>query len=157
MPTTSVTEQVVTSRDAEATRDLGRRLADAARAGDIVALHGELGAGKTQLVKGFALGLGVEDTVNSPSFVLMGEYLGRLPLFHIDLYRLDGPADAVGGGLVDERQETGVTVVEWAERLGAALPGERLDVEIDGTGEEPRTIRLRATAGTYDRYLEAIA
>jgi tRNA threonylcarbamoyladenosine biosynthesis protein TsaE len=127
-----------------------------ARAGDLVALYGELGAGKTQLVKGVAAGLGVVDTVSSPSFVLMGEYEGRLPLFHLDLYRLDGPADVIGGGLLDERQVTGLTIVEWAERLGPSIPGARLDIWIDGTGDAPRRIRLRATSDAYARYLEAV-
>ena len=74
----------------------------------------------------------------------MAEYAGRLPMFHIDLYRLDDAADALAGGLLDERQLEGVALVEWAERLGPALPRARLDVVIDGTGDEPRRIALRA-------------
>ena len=74
--------------------------------------------------KGFAAGLGVTDTVSSPTFVLMAEYAGRLPLFHLDLYRLDDAADALAGGLLDERQAEGVTLVEWAERLGAGAARE---------------------------------
>ena len=101
----------------------GPRLARVARPGDSCCLWGELGAGKTQLAKGFGAGLGVTDTVNSPTFVLMAEYEGRLPLFHLDLYRLADADDALAGGLLDERQATGVTLVEWPERLGDALPG----------------------------------
>ena len=137
------------------TRTLAARLAAVARAGDLVCLVGELGAGKTQFAKGFAVGLGVEDTVSSPTFVLMAEYAGRLPLFHLDLYRIEDAADAVSGGLLDERQADGVTLVEWAERLGDALPQGRLDVLIDGTGDEPRGITLRALDPAYARYLEA--
>ena len=73
----------------------------------------------------------------------MAEYAGRLPLFHIDLYRLADAADALAGGLIDDRQAAGVTLVEWPERLGPALPAERLDVVIDGSGDEPRRITLR--------------
>src|SRR4029077_10046592 len=114
-------ERHVVSGDAAATRELGARLAGAASAGDLICLRGELGAGKTQLAKGFGAGLGVTDTISSPSFVLMAEYVGRLPLFHIDLYRLDDAVDAVAGGLLDERQADGVTLIEWAERLRDAL------------------------------------
>jgi tRNA threonylcarbamoyladenosine biosynthesis protein TsaE len=142
--------------DAEAMRALGGALARVALAGDLVSLFGDLGAGKTQLAKGFAAGLGVTDIVNSPSFVLMAEYLGRLPLFHIDLYRLADGAAAIGGGLLDERQADGVTLVEWADRLGEALPGSRLDVHIDGTGDGPRAVRLIPSDARHGRYLEAI-
>jgi tRNA threonylcarbamoyladenosine biosynthesis protein TsaE len=109
----------------------------------VLCLEGELGAGKTQLAKGFGAGLGVTDPIVSPSFVLMAEYRGRLPLFHLDLFRLDGAADALEGGLLDERELAGVTLVEWAERLGSARPAGRLDVIIDGSGDEPRSIHLR--------------
>ena len=147
--------RVVTTRDARETRALGARLAAAARAGDLLCLIGDLGAGKTQLAKGFAEGLGIVDTVSSPTFVLMSEYAGRLPMFHVDLYRLDGAADALAGGLIDERQLEGVAVVEWAERLGDTLPVARLDVLIDGTGDDPRTITLVTADPAYARYLEA--
>jgi tRNA threonylcarbamoyladenosine biosynthesis protein TsaE len=142
--------------DAQAMRALGAALAEVAVAGDFVCLFGDLGAGKTQLAKGFAAGLGVADIVNSPSFVLMAEYLGRLRLFHIDLYRLADGAAAIGGGLLDERQADGVTLVEWADRLGDATPGSRLDVRIDGTGDGPRTVRLIPSDARHGRYLEAI-
>ena len=145
------------SRDAAATRELGARLAPAARAGDLVCLRGDLGAGKTQLAKGFGAGLGVTDTISSPSFVLMAEYAGRLPLFHVDLYRLADAADALAGGLLDERQADGVTLVEWPERMGPFLPAGRLDVMIEGSGDEPRTITLRAGDPGLSRYLEVLA
>lgn len=147
-------ERVVTTRDAAATRALAFELASVARPGDLVCLVGELGAGKTQFAKGFAAGLGVADVVSSPTFVLMAEYEGRLPLFHLDLYRLEDAADALAGGLLDDRQAAGVTIVEWAERLGSALPAARLDVVIDGTGDEPRRIALRTAHDAYRRYLE---
>ena len=150
-------ERRLVSGDAAATRELGARLAPAARAGDLVCLRGDLGAGKTQLAKGFGAGLGVTDTISSPSFVLMAEYAGRLPLFHVDLYRLADAADALAGGLLDERQVDGVTLVEWPERMGAFLPASRLDVMIEGSGDEPRTITLRAGDPGLSRYLEVLA
>jgi tRNA threonylcarbamoyladenosine biosynthesis protein TsaE len=144
----------VITHDAESTRALAAALATAARPGDLLCLWGELGAGKTQFAKGFGAGLGVPGTINSPSFVLMAEHAGRLPMFHIDLYRLADASDVLAGGLIDDRQADGITLVEWPERLGGALPDERLDVDIDGTGDAPRTIELRASTA-YQRYLAA--
>jgi tRNA A37 threonylcarbamoyladenosine biosynthesis protein TsaE len=85
----------------------------------------------------------------------MAEYQARLPLFHVDLYRLADGADALAGGVVDERQAAGVTLVEWPERLGDLLPARRLDVLIGGTGDEARRITLRATAPDLARYVDA--
>jgi tRNA threonylcarbamoyladenosine biosynthesis protein TsaE len=144
------------SPDPAATTRLGAALASVARAGDLVCLWGDLGAGKTHLAKAFGAGLGVTETIVSPSFVLMAEYEGRLPLFHIDPYRLADAADALAGGLIDERQADGVTLVEWPERLGDALPQARLDVHIDGSGDDPRTITLVAGTPDYARYLEVV-
>jgi tRNA threonylcarbamoyladenosine biosynthesis protein TsaE len=156
MATPVLLERNLVSDDAAATRELGARLAPAARPGDLVCLWGDLGAGKTQLAKGFGSGLGVSDTISSPSFVLMAEYAGRLPLFHVDLYRLADAGDALAGGLIDERQADGVTIVEWPERMGPFLPAARLDIRIDGTGDEPREIVLRAGEASLARYLEAL-
>ena len=149
-------ERIVVTRDAAATRALGAALATVARPGDLISLVGDLGAGKTQFAKGFGAGLGITDTIVSPSFVLMAEYRGRLPLFHVDLYRLADAAEALAGGLIDDRQVEGVTLVEWAERLADALPNERLEVLIDGAGDEPRRITLRPGDAGYLRYLEAM-
>src|SRR6478735_12335556 len=143
--------------DPESTSALGRSLASVARPGDLVCLWGDLGAGKTHLAKAIGAGLGVTDTITSPSFILMAEYPGgRLPLFHIDLYRLDDASDALAGGLIDDRQSAGLTLVEWPERLGPALPARRLDVVIDGSGDEPRAITVRAVGDGLGRYLEAV-
>jgi tRNA threonylcarbamoyladenosine biosynthesis protein TsaE len=156
MPSFAALERRVISTDPEMTRALGAALGGVAEAGDVVCLWGELGAGKTQFAKGFGAGLGVTATINSPSFILMAEYAGRLPLFHIDLYRLDGAEDALAGGLIDDRQSSGVTLVEWPDRLGPALPDGRLDVVIDGTGDEPRAITFRAGDPRVARYVEAV-
>jgi tRNA threonylcarbamoyladenosine biosynthesis protein TsaE len=150
-------ERVVVTQEAAETRALGAALAQAARAGDLLSLIGELGAGKTQLAKGFGAGLGVTDTIVSPSFVLMAEYRGRLPMFHLDLYRLSDAAEALAGGLIDERQGDGVTLIEWAERMADAMPAAHLDVIIEGAGDEPRTITIRAGTAEYSRYLDALA
>ena len=120
------------------TRALGRALGRAAQPGTVLALSGPLGAGKTQLAKGVAQGLDVQSVVNSPTFVLMNEHEGRLRLFHIDAYRLDDPEEALAAGLLDERQASGVTVIEWADRLDGWLPEERLDVRITAVPNDDR-------------------
>jgi tRNA threonylcarbamoyladenosine biosynthesis protein TsaE len=156
MPATTQQERHLVSPDPGTTTALGRTLAGAARAGDMVCLWGDLGAGKTHLAKAFGAGLGVAETITSPSFILMAEYAGRLPLFHVDLYRLADASDALAGGLIDDRQAAGVTLVEWPDRLGPALPAARLDVIIDGAGDEPRSITLRAHGDGPRRYLEVV-
>ena len=157
MPTSStLLERRVESPDPVATTALGLALAEAARPGDLVCLWGDLGAGKTHLAKAFGAGLGVVETINSPSFILMAEYAGRLPLFHVDLYRLADGTDAFAGGLIDDRQSTGVTLIEWPDRMAAVLPEERVDIHIDGTADEPRTITVRAGGAALRRYLDAV-
>jgi tRNA threonylcarbamoyladenosine biosynthesis protein TsaE len=145
---------VVTTRSEEQTRSLAEHLAAVAVAGDRVALIGPLGAGKTQFAKGFAIGLGVRQVVNSPSFTLMAEYDGRLPLFHQDLYRLTGAEEIVGGGLFDERQQEGVTLSEWAERLPAEIDPDRLTVRIEITGDQERRFTLLPGGPHHERYID---
>ena len=156
MPAATRDERRRTSPDPDATTSLGIAFGRVAQAGDVLCLWGDLGAGKTHLAKAIGAGLGVSETITSPSFILMAEYKGRLPVFHIDLYRLDYAYDALAGGLIDDRQVAGVTLVEWPERLGPALPARRLDVVIDGSGDEPRAITVRAVGDGFDRYLDAV-
>jgi tRNA threonylcarbamoyladenosine biosynthesis protein TsaE len=143
---------IVTAAAAE-TRARGRELGQAASAGAFLALIGPLGAGKTEMAKGVAEGLGVTTVVNSPTFVLMNEHQGRLLLFHIDAYRLADPEEAVAAGLLEERQAEGVTVAEWADRLDRWLPGDRLELRIEPDGElaDHRTITWRATGIEHAR------
>lgn len=156
MTASTLDRRVVVCPDPAATTSLGLALGAVAEAGDLICLWGDLGAGKTHLAKAIGAGLGVSDTIISPSFILMAEYQGRLPLFHIDPYRLTSAEDVLAGGLIDERQAAGLTLVEWPERLGDALPAPRLDVRIEGAGDEPRRIVLEALAPAYRRYLEAV-
>lgn len=113
----------------------------------MLALSGPLGAGKTQLAKGVAEGLGVTSVVNSPTFILMNEHEGRLRLFHVDAYRLGDPEEAMAAGLFDERQAAGVAVIEWADQLAGWLPDDRLEVAIATVPGEDRCRQLawRAT------------
>ena len=157
MSARTLLERQVVSPDPAATTLLGLDLDKAARPGDLICLWGDLGAGKTHLAKAIGAGLGVMDTMVSPSYILMAEYAGRMPLFHLDLYRLADTSDAFAGGLIDDRQSAGLTVVEWPDRMAAALPEARVDVVIEGSGDTPRMIRVRAGTPELRRYLEAIS
>ena len=143
------------TRSAAETGELGARLAAVARSGDRIGLIGELGAGKTVFARGFAYGLGVRAVVSSPSFTLMQEYTGRLPLFHMDVYRLAGSEDALAGGLLDERQEDGVSLIEWADRLDGPLAVLDATVRIDAAPGETRCIRVEAPDASGSRFVEA--
>lgn len=154
-PLTAAPTIVVQTSSVDQTRDFAAALAVVAQPGDRIALLGPLGAGKTQFAKGFARGLGVTEIVNSPSFTLMAEYAGRLPLFHQDLYRLTGAEEALGGGMVDERQLGGVTLTEWAERLPAEIDPERITVSIEVLGDDDRRITVAPSQVEQQRYVVA--
>jgi len=136
-----------------ATERLGERFAASLETGDVVALRGELGAGKTRFVTGLARGLTPAARVRSPSFTLVNEYAGRVPLFHLDLYRLDArEAERLG---LEEYAERGALVVEWGERLPAAwLAGALMLAFTVGEGDE-RTIAASAWGGRGRELLEA--
>lgn len=140
------------SRSPEQTAALGEQWALEARRGWVIGLSGELGAGKTQLVKGFARGLGITTRILSPTFALVNEYReGRLPLFHLDLYRLDDPEQIARAGLGEYLQPEGVTIIEWVERWvepgqtahpkpqAFASPFRRVFIDLPG-GENERRI-----------------
>ena len=127
----------------EETAAVGKRLAATLGAGDVVALTGELGAGKTCFVQGLTRGLGVEARATSPTFVLINEYRGRLPVHHVDAYRTAPATELIDLGLLELFDGDGVTVVEWADRAASLLPDRAIHVHIDGVGDEPRTITMR--------------
>lgn len=113
---------------------LGKRLLP----GDVLALFGDLGAGKTTLTKGIAAGMGLPDDIHSPTFTLIHEHRGRIPLYHVDLYRLVSEFEVEGIGIEEYIYGDGVTIIEWADRMKSMLPAERLDVEIKHAGEDAR-------------------
>ncbi|HEV8472692.1 MAG TPA: tRNA (adenosine(37)-N6)-threonylcarbamoyltransferase complex ATPase subunit type 1 TsaE [Methylomirabilota bacterium] len=133
----------VASRSPEDTQAAGERLAGTLGPGDVVALTGELGAGKTCFVQGLARGLGIQGGATSPTFVLVNEYRGRLPVHHVDAYRTESLSELLDLGLDEMFDGAGVTVVEWADRLGALLPARTVHVDIEGVGDEPRRITIR--------------
>ena len=144
----------ITTNSAEATRALGRKLGEALEPGACVALVGPLGAGKTQFVKGIASGAGVPDhvTVNSPTFVLVNEYTGRLHLYHLDAYRIGHAAELEALGFAEMTGAGGAVIVEWADRVTAILPDDHLAVHYEHAGETKR--RLTAVAcGEHSRRL----
>lgn len=112
------------------TRAVGRRIAALLGPGDLVLLAGDLGAGKTQLAKGIAEGLGVEEPVVSPTFTIAREYHGRVPMVHVDVYRLDRAQEVLDLGL-DEAGDEVVTVVEWGDVAGGYLQAERLEIRLE--------------------------
>jgi len=129
------------SRSCEDTRSAGRRLAADLRAGDCILLEGGLGAGKTEFARGLAEGLGVSpDEVRSPTFTLVNIYSGRLPVYHIDLYRIEKPTELRELGLEEILGTDGVAIVEWPERLGAYRPKRALTVHLKDLGGESREI-----------------
>jgi tRNA threonylcarbamoyladenosine biosynthesis protein TsaE len=148
----SVLEIVSTS--VEQTQELGARLGKIVQAGDVIALQGDLGAGKTNFVQGLARGLGITEDVNSPTFILANEYLsGRLALYHIDAYRVQDAAEAKGFGLDDYLYGDGVTVVEWAERVRAALPRDVLWIRFAYRDETTRALFVTAVGPSSARLL----
>ena len=146
----------ILSKNAEQTIALGERLAKYFKKGDIVCLEGDLGGGKTTLIKGVAKGLKIAaEKVNSPTFVLMNAYQGRLPLYHFDLYRLENTGEISAIGYEEFLYGDGVSVIEWAERLGALTPKEYLRVELKHKGENERSIKISAVGKKYHEYLGA--
>lgn len=142
----SIPTGVFVSNNEQETFDLGMRIGEQLRGGEILLLNGSLGAGKTVFVKGIAHALDVdEDDVSSPSFTLVNPYQGRLLLYHIDLYRLDEGASAAHAVDLDEllSDEEAVTIIEWAERMGRyPLPPTAFSISITGDGDAPRKISI---------------
>ena len=137
------TSQRLETRSVDETIDFGARLAAGLQHGDVLALSGALGAGKTALVKGIARGLGITRDVTSPTFTLVHEYGGgRLPLFHIDLYRLDSVGQALAIGIEEYLNGSGVTVIEWAEKVETLLPERARRIRVESLGENVRRIEV---------------
>lgn len=138
-------EILLCSPSEECSTLIGRRIGELLLPGDILALWGELGAGKTFLAGAIARGLGVppETRITSPTFTIINEYAARLRLYHLDLYRLSGPDDLETLPWQESIFGNGVAIVEWPDRLGRLIPAARWDIEISIAGEESRQILLR--------------
>ncbi|MDE2484101.1 MAG: tRNA (adenosine(37)-N6)-threonylcarbamoyltransferase complex ATPase subunit type 1 TsaE [candidate division NC10 bacterium] len=153
---TSVT--VYHSASPEQTRALGEAVGRLAGTGDVIALIGELGTGKTLFVGGLACGLGVDPAtyVSSPTFTIMHRYRGRLPLYHIDLYRIETPEAFAGLGLDEYLQGDGVAAIEWAEHGWGMLPKEMLTFRLRHTGSDTRAIEIVPVGDRYVRLVREL-
>ena len=145
--------KVFNSSGPEETQNLGRHIGETAKAGDVYLLSGRLGAGKTCLTQGIAWGLGINEYAVSPTFVFVREMYGRLPLFHVDLYRLDNAEGIDDLGLDEYFYGKGVSVVEWAEKGLNILPPENLQIKIDYIGETERRLALTPNGKRYRELL----
>ena len=132
----------LTAASPEETAAAGEALGRTLGPGDVVALYGELGAGKTCFTQGLVGGLDVSVWATSPTFVLVNEYRGRLPVHHVDAYRTTSLTELVDLGLLDLLGGDGVTIVEWADKAEPLLPERAVRVRIDGVGDEPRVIAI---------------
>ncbi|MBI4216835.1 MAG: tRNA (adenosine(37)-N6)-threonylcarbamoyltransferase complex ATPase subunit type 1 TsaE [Chloroflexi bacterium] len=137
------------TNSAKETQLLGARLGELARAGDVFLLIGELGVGKTNLAQGLARGLGVRDYAISPSFVVVREHQGRLPFYHVDLYRLQRLEEVEELGLGDYFYGQGVTAVEWADRALAAMPPEWLLIRMRHLSQNRRSLTFEPVGERY--------
>ncbi|MGH2830381.1 MAG: tRNA (adenosine(37)-N6)-threonylcarbamoyltransferase complex ATPase subunit type 1 TsaE [Actinomycetota bacterium] len=144
------------SRSPEDTRAIATALAQEFAPGDVVALSGDLGAGKTAFVQGAAAALGVQERVTSPSFVLVREYQGRLPILHIDVYRLGNLQELVDLGYEEFLDPNWVVFIEWGDAVGPLLPPEYLQVELSATGPDDRSIELVPHGPGWTRRLGAV-
>lgn len=132
------------------TRRLGTNLGRLAQPGDVILLTGDLGSGKTTLVQGISRGLGVREPARSPTFVLVSEHHGRLPLYHVDLYRVEGLEEAIDIGIEEFVEGEGVCVVEWADRVPDVFPLEHLSIHLEMTGARTRRLRISAKGARYE-------
>ena len=150
--------QKIISTSVTETFELGKKLGSMLQTGDIVAFTGDLGAGKTCCIQGIAAGLGVHDrkTVTSPTYTLIHEYQGRVPLYHFDVYRLAREDDLYDLGYEEYFYGNGVTVIEWADRIISFLPDEHLAVHVLIQPDQTRCISLHAGGGHYQQLVRSL-
>ncbi len=130
------------TKSPEETIELGRRIGKLLKKGDIIALQGTLAAGKTTITKGIAESLGVRETITSPTFCLISEYEGKMPLYHMDVYRLEGAEDFSNLGAEDMLYGNGVCLIEWSEKIMSELPPSAVVLKIEAESDGTRTITL---------------
>jgi len=149
---------VATTASVDATRDLGHAVSSLARPGDVIVLAGDLGAGKTAFVQGFGRGLGVPDRITSPTFTLVHVYEGRLPVHHLDVYRLEQLSEALDLGLPEMLDEGGVVLVEWGDAILPVLPHDFLEVRLTfGVGDDDRHVSFRVVGPAWAPRTDALA
>jgi tRNA threonylcarbamoyladenosine biosynthesis protein TsaE len=145
------------TKSVDDTRALAAELAGFARPGDLILLAGGLGAGKTAFAQGFARGLGVVEQVTSPAFILVRSYQGRIPMVHLDVYRLDHLQELVDLGIAELLDEDAVTLIEWGDVVTPGLPADFLEVRLDGgDSDDERVVSMRAVGPTWPPRLRAM-
>lgn len=148
---------VAATASVEETRDVAAALAALAQPGDVVMLTGDLGAGKTAFVQGFGRGLGVQERITSPTFTLVHVYEGRLPVHHLDVYRLEHLSEALDLGLAEMLDEGGVVLVEWGDAITPLLPPDHLEVHLTfGAGDDDRTLALEPVGPGWAHRMDAL-
>lgn len=147
-------EYKITTRNERETIELAQNFESEKFPNMIICLNGELGSGKTMFVKGIANALGIQDTITSPTFNIIKEYDGELPLYHLDVYRLDG--DTNGVGIEEYFSKGGVVVIEWADTIKSILPEERLDIKFKVVGENKRVLVIMPHGQKYEELCEAV-
>jgi len=149
---------IIKTSSPEETGDFGALLGDLLRSGDVITLNGELGAGKTCFATGVARGLDINDRITSPTFTLINEYDGRLPLYHLDVYRLASPEELEDLGYEEYFYSSGVTLIEWAEQVEQYLPAERLEIFIEKQLDDDshRKLRLIPRGTRYNKLVEEL-
>lgn len=130
------------TKTAEETIELGRKIGSLLKKGDIIAMQGTLAAGKTTITKGIAESLGVKDNITSPTFCLISEYEGKMPLYHMDVYRLDGAEDFAGLGTEDMLYGNGVSIIEWSEKIMSELPKKTIILKLEPQADGSRNITI---------------
>ena len=145
----------VTAYDESETINIAQNLESEKFENMIICLEGDLGSGKTIFTKGFAQALGIEENITSPTFNIIKEYLnGEMPLYHMDVYRLDGNTDGVG--IEDYFKKGGVVIIEWADMISDILPEERLDIKFKIVDEETRVLPFIPHGQNYEEICEAV-
>ena len=147
-------EYKITTRSEKETFELAQNFESEKFPNMVICLNGELGSGKTIFTKGIAIALGIKDTITSPTFTIIKEYEGELPLYHMDVYRLDGATDGVG--IEEYFTKGGVVVIEWANTIKDILPKERLDIKFVATDENKRVLILTPHGKKYEDLCEAV-
>jgi len=147
----------IITKSPEETKKLGEEVGKLTKAGDLLAFYGELGAGKTCFIQGISKGLEVKDCVTSPSFTIVNEYQGKIPIYHFDLFRLDNSEDILELGYEEYFYGEGLIVVEWAEKIENFLPKEHLKIDIEFKDYYQREISFIPQGDRFNNFLEELS
>jgi len=147
----------IITKSPEETKNLGKEISKIIKPGDLLAFYGELGAGKTCFIQGISLGLEVKDYVTSPSFTIINEYQGKIPIYHFDLFRFDNAEEILELGYEEYFYGEGLIVIEWAEKIERFLPKEHLKIDIKFKDCYERTISFISQGDRFDKFLKELS